>query len=48
MNDTESRRAENREESPPIFSSWGVLYTLVLAGLITYILLFYIFTKVFS
>jgi hypothetical protein len=48
MKDAEYEQGENREEPPPILSSWSALYILVLAGLVTYILLFYIFTKVFS
>jgi hypothetical protein len=48
MNDSEYPRREDREEPPPVLSSWGALYTLVLTALITYILLFYICTKVFS
>jgi len=36
------------EEKPPIFSSWKILYTLVLVNLISLIILFYLFTKYFS
>jgi len=36
------------EEEPPFGGSWRALYTWVLGTLVTLILLFYIFTKVFE
>ena len=48
MNGLEKEQRENSEEPPPILSSWRRLYTLVLASLVAYILIFYIVTRVFS
>jgi hypothetical protein len=36
------------EEEPPFGGSWRALYTGVLGTLVTLILLFYVFTKVFE
>lgn len=45
---TDSGSPDRREEPPPILSSWRRLYLLVLAGLAAYIVLFYVFTRVYS
>lgn len=36
------------EEAPPLFKSWRGWYAFVLLNLISLIILFYIFTKVFE
>lgn len=36
------------EEQPPILGTWPRLYAFVLAELVLLILLFYLFTEVFS
>ena len=36
------------EENPPILSSWKQLYTIVFLNLVVLIVLFYVFTEVFS
>lgn len=39
---------DKEENPPPILSSWGRLYTLVLLNLIVLIAIFYIFTRAFQ
>ncbi len=39
---------KTEESPPPIFGSWNKLYGFVLFALITQVILFYIFTKVFE
>jgi hypothetical protein len=41
-------KGEDERGRPPLFSSWRGLYAAVLLNLAFQILLFYIFTKVFS
>jgi len=36
------------EEKPPILSSWKQLYTIVFLNLVLLVILFYVFTLVFS
>lgn len=36
------------EEKPPILSSWNQLYLIVFINTVILILLFYLFTKMFS
>jgi hypothetical protein len=36
------------EEPPPIGRSWRVIYTVVIGNLVLLIILFYVFTRVFS
>jgi len=36
------------EEKPPVLSSWKQLYTIVLLNLVVLIILFYVFTRMFS
>ena len=38
----------NIEEKPPIFKKWSLLYYLVLANLVFWLTLFYIFRRVFE
>jgi hypothetical protein len=39
---------ENKQERPPIFSSWRWLYAVVLLNLAFLIALFFLFTKAFE
>ncbi len=43
-----TKRTEDESERPPLFSSWGRLYTAVLLNLALQILLFYVLTRVFE
>ena len=36
------------EEKPPLFSSWNQLYLIVFITMVLMIVLFYIFTKIYS
>lgn len=36
------------EEKPPVLNSWKQVYSVVLINLIVLIVLFYLFTKIFS
>jgi len=36
------------EEKPPFLSSWKRLYSIVFLNLVILVLLFYLFTKIFS
>lgn len=44
----QSENEKLAEDKSPIFSSWKKLYSIVLINLVVLIILFYIFTKVFS
>jgi hypothetical protein len=48
MRETEHPTTPDGEEPPPIGGSWRVIYTVVIGNLALLILLFYVFTRVFS
>ena len=48
MENEQINHTDEREEQPPIFSSWNRLYAVVFFNLIFLIILFYLFKKIFS
>jgi len=48
MTKLQSKPNDTREEKPPVLSSWNKLYAVVFFNLVFLIVLFYLFTKIFS
>ncbi|MBN2413102.1 hypothetical protein JXQ31_15555 [candidate division KSB1 bacterium] len=44
----QSNNFDTTEERPPVLSSWNKLYAVVLFNLVFLIVIFYLFTKIFS
>lgn len=44
----QNKQPGTQEEPPPVLSSWTKLYAVVFFNLVFLIMLFYLFTKVFS
>jgi len=48
MEEHNQNKNEIEEEKPPVLSSWKQIYAIVFLNLIVMIILFYIFTRLFS
>ncbi len=48
MESIKANKKDNADEKPPVLKSWKQVYSVVFLNLVILIILFYIFTRIFS